>query len=292
MNWLPQLSKVLNRMRTARVPNNRHEPTISLLCPPGEREGDLNNPSGITIHPVTSNVYITDSLNHRVQIYDPNGNFISTFSNDVIMHEPCGICIFEDKVFITQNPGHYIMVFKGDGTFIHRFGSHGADSPGKFTHPYDIEIDRTNGDIYICDLFNDRIQIYTRDYYFKTMFKSKFTIRPHNIKIINQELYILNQTRLGELHHICEDSLCVTTVITQLSNPISFDIDKDGNFVVLQYYTSRGFEVLSKEGFPLRSVNVGISGMPRALVVDFKNRVWVVSKDTRSCLRIYIGALL
>ena len=289
MNWLPQLSKTYKRMRATRIPNNRtrcHEPTLS-LCPQGKREGDLNNPSGITIHPVTSNIYITDSLNHRVQIYDPDGNFISTFTNDVIMHEPCGICIFEDRVFITQNPGHYVMVFKEDGTFIHRFGSHGGDNPGEFIHPYDVEIDKTNGDIYICDLFNDRIQIYTRDYYFKTMFKSKFTIRPHNIKIINQELYILNQTSLGELHHICEDSLCVTTIITHLSNPISFDIDKDDNFVVLQYFSSRGFEVFSREGNLLRSVNVGVRGMPRALVVDFKDRIWVVSKDTQSCLHIY-----
>ena len=282
MNWLPQLSKAFNKMKTTRVSNDHKS-----LCPPGKDEGNLNNPSGITIHPVTSNIYITDSLNHRVQIFDHDGNFISTFTNDVIMHEPCGICIFEGRVFITQNPGHYVMVFEEDGTFIHRFGSHGESSPGKFVHPYDIEIDKTNGDIYVCDLFNDRIQIYSRDYYFKTMFKSKFTIRPHNIKIIDQELYILSQTSLGELHHISEDSLCVTTLVTNLSNPISFDIDKDGNFVVLQYYSCRSFEVFSREGNLLKSVEVGVGGMPRALMVDFKDRVWVVSKDTQSCLRIY-----
>ncbi|KAI6654807.1 hypothetical protein LOD99_2686 [Oopsacas minuta] len=130
--------------------------SIAALCPPGSKEGELNNPSGITTHPETSNIYITDSHNHRVQIFDPDGNFISTFHNDVIMHEPCGICIFEDRVFITQNPGHFIMVFREDGTFIQRFGKQGRDNPGEFIHPYDIEIDRTNGDIYICDLLNDR----------------------------------------------------------------------------------------------------------------------------------------
>ena len=251
------------------------------ICAEGSGEGQLNTPSGIAIDLISSNVYITDSRNKRVQIFDQEGNFISTFRTCVSMIAPCGICIFEDRVFVTQNPGHYIMVFEINGTFIHRFGEHGEGDPGNFIHPYDIDIDRTNGDIYICDMLNDRIQVYTRDYNFKTMFKnSKIIIRPHNIKIFNQELYILNQTPRGQLHHICEDFMCINTLCTNIVNPIGFEIDKDGNYLVLQYSMAQTFEVFSREGDLLNTVPVSqIYSMPRAIAIDYKGNVWVVSNE-------------
>ena len=250
------------------------------ICAGGSGEGELHTPSGIAIDSIYSNVYITDSKKKRVQIFNQEGTFISTFPNEVAMRAPCGICIFENRVFITQNPEHYIMVFNKSGTFICEFGQQGSVGPGEFIHPYDIDIDRTNGDIYICDMLNHRIQIYTRDYHFKTMFNSKIISRPHNIKIIDQELYILNQTPRGELHHICENFLCVNTLCTNTVNPIGFEIDKDGNYLVLQYSLAQSFKVFSREGVLLNSVTVSQNySMPRAIAIDYQGTVWIASND-------------
>ena len=111
------------------------------------------------------------------------------------------------------------------------------------------------------------------------MFSSKVTRRPHNIKIIDQQIYILNQNVSGDIQHICEDFLSVNTLCTNVSIPIDFEIDKRGNYLVLQYSKAQKFNLVSREGVMLRSVTVsGAYSMPRAIAVDNKGTVWVASK--------------
>jgi hypothetical protein len=61
----------------------------------GDKDGEFDNPNGITIGP-SGNIYVTDSLNHRIQIFDNDvddtflskfgttgsgdGNFVSPFN--------------------------------------------------------------------------------------------------------------------------------------------------------------------------------------------------------------------
>ena len=53
--------------------------------------GELNYPRSIAIHYKTGNIYIADRDNHRVQVFDCNGDYLFMFSGK--MNKPFGICM-------------------------------------------------------------------------------------------------------------------------------------------------------------------------------------------------------
>jgi len=62
----------------------------------GKEQGEFNHPFGIAFDD-TQNIYITDSLNHRIQKFSPEGNFILEFGKhgkeEKEYNEPTGIAI-------------------------------------------------------------------------------------------------------------------------------------------------------------------------------------------------------
>lgn len=58
-----------------------------------------------------------------------------------------------------------VYVFGSDGQFIRELGSKGQ-GPGEYANPVSVEISR-DGDIWVADYGNNRINIYTKDYVFK-----------------------------------------------------------------------------------------------------------------------------
>jgi sugar lactone lactonase YvrE len=47
----------------------------------GAGPGQLNSPSGITIDPISQNIFVVDSGNHRIQQFSSGGAFLNTFGN-------------------------------------------------------------------------------------------------------------------------------------------------------------------------------------------------------------------
>lgn len=65
---------------------------ISLFGEAGSNEGQFLDPSGITCD-CDGNILVGDSRNHRVQIFDPKGNFICILGLDTTLDRPSGICL-------------------------------------------------------------------------------------------------------------------------------------------------------------------------------------------------------
>ena len=65
--------------------------------------GELKNPRSLAIDYKTGNIYIADSINHRVQVFGINGDYFFMFSEK--MNKPFGICISQNNVFVTQSTG-------------------------------------------------------------------------------------------------------------------------------------------------------------------------------------------
>ena len=60
--------------------------------------GELNNPSCMSIHYKSGNIYISDEYNDCVQVFSYNGDYLFMFSEK--MNNPIGICVFQDTVFV------------------------------------------------------------------------------------------------------------------------------------------------------------------------------------------------
>jgi len=123
----------------------------------GIGNGQFSHPYGITTDS-KGNILVSDFSNHRIQIFNTEGKFISTFGN--------GNNKFNYPIGITMNPkgniivcdNHKVQVFDPEGKFISTFGSYG-NGYGQFYNPSGITIN-SNGNIYICDNSNNRIQIF------------------------------------------------------------------------------------------------------------------------------------
>jgi DNA-binding beta-propeller fold protein YncE len=128
----------------------------------GRGNGDFNYPTNIFIGK-DNFIYITDSMNFRVQIFDTYGNFISTFgkhgdgSGD--FSKPKGIAVdSEGYIYVADAQFDTVQIFDKDGRFLLAFGNTGRGK-GQLILPAGLFIDKQDR-IYVADSYNNRIQIF------------------------------------------------------------------------------------------------------------------------------------
>ena len=138
----------------------------------GSDEGQFTNPFGVVFNSKTNNIYVADQCNNRVQVFYKDGEYLFKFGDmdgPGKMKYPLCIAIYKEKVFVTQYHGGCVLVFDLKGNFIFQIGNTGSGE-GQFNNPCGITVNEYNGDIYVCDSFNRRIQILSENYSFKSQF--------------------------------------------------------------------------------------------------------------------------
>jgi DNA-binding beta-propeller fold protein YncE len=108
-------------------------------------------------------IYIVDSMNFRVQILSPEGNFINSFGKQGdatgFFARPRGIATDSvGNVYIADALFNVIQVFDNSGQFLYYLGTQGSGKY-QFWMPSGICIDK-NDFLYIADSYNGRIQIF------------------------------------------------------------------------------------------------------------------------------------
>ncbi len=125
----------------------------------------FNNPGGIAVD-ADGDVYVSDSLNHRIRKFSPDGENISNWGSygfgDENFIYPTGIVADRaGNIYVADFGNCRIQKFSSDGEFITNWGSCG-NLDGMFIYPTDVAVDRS-GNIYVADTFNDRIQKFSPD---------------------------------------------------------------------------------------------------------------------------------
>ena len=115
----PQVKHVVPDYKTKQLPTAYCCKKSSDKKAPGE----LNNPSCMSIHYKSGNIYTADEDNHRVQVFSYNRDYLFMFSEK--MNNPRGICVFQDTVFVTQWVGHCVNMYKLKGKLMNSVGSNG-----------------------------------------------------------------------------------------------------------------------------------------------------------------------
>lgn len=126
----------------------------------GTTEGLFNLPHSVCTTP-DGKVYVADRENHRVQIFDAQGQYLDQWNN---LYRPCALHIEGETAFIGQLPTHLdvnadfpnigacVTIHDLSGKQLARLGTeYPGVLPGQFTAPHGIAVD-SRGDLYVGEV--------------------------------------------------------------------------------------------------------------------------------------------
>jgi DNA-binding beta-propeller fold protein YncE len=120
-------------------------------------------------------LYVTDSGLSRVFVFDANHKFQATFGSDRLQR-PSGIAVDNKNrlLYVTDVLKNNVVVYDQDSfKYVRTIGGPpqklGDDAPGTFARPTNVAVG-ANGDVYISDTLNGRIQIFDADGAFLSTF--------------------------------------------------------------------------------------------------------------------------
>lgn len=143
----------------------------------GAGDGQFKSPKKIALDDA-GDVYVADTINHRVQVFDADGRFLrkwgsagvgdGQFTNlggialdgarNVYVVDADDMLEQEGKIFSSNRSGHRVQVFDSSGRFQRQWGSKGS-ADGQFQMPQGIAID-VAGNVYVADALNHRVQVF------------------------------------------------------------------------------------------------------------------------------------
>jgi DNA-binding beta-propeller fold protein YncE len=151
---------------------------------PGTSLGQLSFPTGVAYSTDGQIIYIVDSGNQRIQRFARDGAFIGSWSAEEDSRRGLGwfapanqgasdIVVGPDGlIYVADTWNHRVMVLDAEGNLVRELGRSGeitdtgdstdpAVSPGLFYGPRSIAI--ADGEIYVTDTGNERVQVFASD---------------------------------------------------------------------------------------------------------------------------------
>ena len=128
----------------------------------GEGEGSFHAPTHIAVSR-SGDILVTDSLNYRVQVFDPEGKFLRGFGapgdGPGTFSRPKGVAADSDgNIYVVDALFANVQIFDKEGRLLMAFGKHGQGF-GEFWLPSGIFIDGRDR-IFVSDSYNKRVQIF------------------------------------------------------------------------------------------------------------------------------------
>eukprot|EP00462_Mataza_sp_D1_P026556 CAMPEP_0175127744 /NCGR_PEP_ID=MMETSP0087-20121206/4551_1 /TAXON_ID=136419 /ORGANISM="Unknown Unknown, Strain D1" /LENGTH=900 /DNA_ID=CAMNT_0016409745 /DNA_START=66 /DNA_END=2768 /DNA_ORIENTATION=+ len=108
----------------------------------GADNGLFNSPSAVCVSP-EDEVFVVDTLNHRIQVFSMDGKFKRRFGKigrmEGQLNSPNAICFskLENELYVIDAGNWRIQVFRPSGDLIRAWGSQGSKI-GQFLRPHDI----------------------------------------------------------------------------------------------------------------------------------------------------------
>ncbi|MCY3415055.1 MAG: hypothetical protein INQ03_25615 [Candidatus Heimdallarchaeota archaeon] len=155
-------SNLFPTVTVSSIPGNAFNPTyVSEFGSWGTEEGQMQNPHSIAVN--SEYIYIVDTYNRRIQIFDHSFNFLSIFGSSGTgngqFSGPQGIFANESHVLVIDEDLSRVQIFTSNGTYVAQFGTVGSGND-QFYYPKGIFMNDTN--IFIADSGNERIQIFDK----------------------------------------------------------------------------------------------------------------------------------
>ena len=259
----------------------------------GKAPGELWNPHGVAVDENTNQIYVADAL-PRVSIFSETGEFITTFIHED-MRQPYGIAIHRDSLYVTDTEAHAVFHFKieTDMRLVAKLGSEGSDM-GQFYYPLGLTVS-PNGDVFVADSRNGRIQILDDALHFTSLITHQTMGNPYDVKLTPGEVFVL--CRVSPCIHVFSHagekirSLITQGIGMQVELAYFFCLDRKQNLLISDWLNHQ-IRIFSPEGTHLHSIGtpgheVGMFQFPTGIVLTKNLKLVIVSQNNNYSLQIY-----
>ena len=131
----------------------------------GSTVGMFRSPWGVAVN-ARDEIAVTDSFNHRVQIFNRNGNYLRSFGREGDkageFKYPRGITFHNNgNIFVADSGNHRIQIFTGEGQYVGSFGEKG-NLDSRLNYTWGLSVD-SDGNIIVAETGNKMIKIFSSD---------------------------------------------------------------------------------------------------------------------------------
>jgi DNA-binding beta-propeller fold protein YncE len=128
----------------------------------GGEPGEFNFPTNLFVNQ-SGRLYVTDTLNFRIQVFNPDGGFLGEFGTQGdtpgTLNRPKGVGVdSEGHVYVADSSFNNFQIFDAAGQLLLYVGSGGSEA-GEFFLPAGLSIDDRDR-IYVADQGNARVQVF------------------------------------------------------------------------------------------------------------------------------------
>ena len=220
----------------------------------GSGDGELDRPAGLAVR--DNVLYVVDSRNHRVQKFTLDGEYLGQFGGlgdgPGQLNTPWGIALDKaGNVFVADWRNDRVQSFTADGQWLASFGKPGTGGDasiakrhggirvvkcpvGEFNRPSGVSVDK-DGDIYVADWLNNRVQVLTPDGRFITEFTGDAALSKWGVAKIESNPDMIRQ-RNGVRDFTPEKVLWA---------PVAVRVDDNGRIIIADT-TRHRFQVYQK----------------------------------------------
>ena len=277
--------------------------TGELYGPCGVAPGELFRPYGVAVDENTNLIYVVEGLHCcRVSIFSETGEFINTFTHHDMLW-PHGIAIHRDNLYVTDPGVNAVFHFKieADMRLVAKVGSRGSGM-GQIYGPYGLTVS-TNGDVFVAEVSNHRIQILDDSLHFQRFITHQTMKCPYDVKLTPDEVYVLCECSPSILvfSHAGEKIRSLITQATgmqigmltrmQIGTAYYFCLDRKQNLLISDW-DNHEVRIFSKEGTHLHTIGkkghgVGMFRSPQGIVLTKNLKLIIVSINKNYRLQIY-----
>ena len=236
----------------------------------GEKKGELNNPSGLTLYRNES-IYIADTDNSRIQIFSTAGKFVAEFGKEQL-HRPDSIALYDKWVFVSDYSHKAVFKFQiSNNKFVCQ------SAKVELVWPLGITVD-TNGEVLVADCHNNRIAILNLELKLvRKIGKDKLKL-PQDVKINQNNIFVADNNEINNIHIFTESGDIIRSFIklekgTGL-NHFCFDLY---NNIIVSNSRSKSIQIYTINGELIHKIVC--KDNPKGIAVDNNNNIIFVCYD-------------
>ena len=276
---------------------NYPQPRIS-VCEEGKGPGQLNWPRGIAYDETSHLIYVVDSngiWSSRVCVFSEEGEYIHSFGEGEL-NIPVGVAISGENIYVSACLMCTFFRYKlPDYRLVSRVGEEGSGK-NEFSDPQRISVS-SNGDVYVADLFNNRVVVMDCKLRFKHSIQHSAMTYPCDVRTLNDEVYVLSLQDNPCFHVFHKSGRKLRSFITrgkgseyQVEEGCCFCLDKLNNILIGDYMAKR-IKVFSPAGILLHTLGGSQDEdkqiKPRGIIVTSNNNIICSSESTNFRLHIF-----